>query len=43
MPVYNERGELFESILVRIINNKIKNGFEFDFSDKNNIKLLNDR
>ena len=43
IPIYNEEGELFENLIVKIINSKIKYELELDLSDNNEIKLLVDR
>jgi len=43
IPIYNEEGELFEDLIIKIINNKIKYDLELDLSDSSNVKLLADR
>ena len=43
IPIYNEKGELFEDLIIKIINNKIKYELELDLSGDHTIKLLTDR
>lgn len=40
---YNEEGELFENLVIKIINSKIKYEFELDLSDRSDVKLTIDR
>ena len=43
IPIYKEEGELFENLIVKIINSKIKYELELDLSNSDKIKLLTDR
>jgi len=40
IPVYKEEGELFEELIIKIINSRIKYELELDLSNMNEIKLL---